>query len=102
MWYLLGFFLGVYVPTTLAGLVPEWVHVGLFLMAWLAFGYTKELAALGKRRETVEAEPLPEREAFEMRARFARARREEALRREQWQAWQPATPCRPKVAGMAR
>jgi hypothetical protein len=102
MSYFLGFFLGVYVPTTLAGLVPEWVHVGLFLMALLALGYTKELAALGKRRETVKAEPLPEREAFEMRALFARARREEALRREQWQAWQPATPYWPKVAGMAR
>lgn len=88
-------------PTTLAGLIPDWVHVGIVLMAWLALGYTKELTALVKRREAVKAEPLPESEAFSVRARFAQARREDALRRKPRPAWQRATLHGPEVAGAA-
>jgi hypothetical protein len=101
MWFCFGLFLGAYVPTALAGLIPDWVHAGLFLMAWLALDYPKELAALAKKREAAEAEPLQETEAFAMRARFARAQREEALRREQRWTWQQAMPRREKVTGTA-
>jgi hypothetical protein len=92
MFFFLGFLVGAYVPVTVAGLMPEWVHAGLFLMAWLALGYPRELAALARGKEGARAEPLAEREAFAVRARFARARREEALRRERQQAWQRGMP----------
>jgi len=101
MRFCFGLFLGAYVPTALAGLTPGWVHAGLFLMAWLALGYPNELAALAKGREGAKAEPVPHSEAYAVRVRFARARREEALRREQRHAWQRATPHGPKVAGVA-
>jgi hypothetical protein len=101
MWFYFGLFLGVYVPTTLAGLMPDWVHAGLFLMAWLALDYQAELAALARGKEGAKAEPLSKREAFAMRARFAQARREEALRRKQRRAWQHATPHGAKVAATA-
>jgi hypothetical protein len=97
MWFFLGFFLGVYVPVTVAGLMPGWVHVGLLMMAWMALGYPNELAALGKRRKAVKAEPLPESEAFSVRVRFEQARREEALSRKHRRAWQRATPHGAKV-----
>ena len=101
MRYCFGLFLGAYVPTALAGLLPAWVHVGIFLMALLALDYSKELSALGKRREAVKPEPLSKSEAFAVHVRFEQARREEALRREQRRAWQRATPNGPKVAGVA-
>jgi hypothetical protein len=98
MMYFLGLFLGVYAPLSFAGLMPEWVHAGIVLMAWLSLGYVKELALLARGTEAVKAEPLPENEAFAVRMRFARARREEALRRELWPVWQQATPHWAKVA----
>jgi hypothetical protein len=101
MRFCFGLFLGAYVPTALAGLIPDWVHAGIFLMAWLALGYPNELAALGKRREAVMAGPLPRSEAFAVRMRFARARRKGSIRREHRSAWQRATPHRSNAAGMA-
>jgi hypothetical protein len=101
MRFCFGLFLGAYVPTALAGLIADWVHAGLFLMAWLALDYPKELAALARGKEGAKAEPLSRSEAFAMRAQFARARREDALRRKRRQAWQGATPHGSKVAGMA-
>jgi hypothetical protein len=101
MRFCFGLFLGAYVPMALAGLIPDWVHAGLFLMAWLALDYPAELASLGEKRETVKAEPLAESEAFAVRSRFAQAQRQEALRRKQRRAWQQAASGEPKVAGMA-
>jgi hypothetical protein len=88
MSFFLGFFLGSYVPTTVAGLIPDWVHVGIFLMALLALDYSKELAALARGKERARAEPLSKSEASASRARFARARREDAVKGKRRQAWQ--------------
>jgi hypothetical protein len=101
MWFLLGFFVGVYVPVTFAGLMPDWAHAGLFMMAWMALGYSNELARLVRGKESAKAEPLSKSEAFGVQARFARTRREEALRRKQRWAWQRAAAHGPKVAGTA-
>jgi hypothetical protein len=96
--YFFGLFLGVYAPLSFAGLMPDYVHVLLLLVAWLSLGYVKELAELAGGTEAMTAEPLSPNEAVVVRMRFEKARRAEALRRELWPAWQQAMPQWAKAA----
>jgi hypothetical protein len=98
MMYFFGLFLGAYAPLSFAGLMPDYVHVVLLMMAWLSLGYVKELAAPDRGMEGTEAEPLSQNEAVVVRMRFEQARRAEALRRELWPAWQQAMPQWAKAA----
>jgi hypothetical protein len=98
MMYFFGLFLGIYAPLSFAGLMPDYVHVLLLMMAWLSLGYVKDLAGQAGGTEAMTAEPLSANEAVVVRMRFEQARRAEALRRELWPAWQQAMPQWAKAA----